>query len=207
MRRGSHASRSSRGCANSSTSSSATCRPASAPRAADRIRRRTAPRGGTRRALGSRARLRQRDRPRAHRGARLHRRRRPRGSLAPRVAARREQFGTLGSGNHFLEVATSRRSSTRKPRACSASNRGDHGHDPLRLARPRLPGLRRLPWRDGQRGEEIRHRTARPPARLRAGRFTRRPALPRRDAVRGQLRLRNRQVMRTTRARPWRALG
>ena len=60
--------------------------------------------------------------------------------------------------------------------------RTDHRHDPLRLARPGLPGLRRLPRRDGQRGEEVRHRAARPAARLRAGRSARRAALPRRDA-------------------------
>ena len=55
-------------------------------------------------ALGCRARLRQRDRPRAHRGARLHRRRRSRGVSHRAWQRGREQLGTLGSGNHFLEV-------------------------------------------------------------------------------------------------------
>ena len=114
-----------------------------------------------------------------------------RGSLAPRVAARSRTTRHARLGQSLPRGRLRRRDLRRGSRARSRSPiRRDHGHHPLRFARLRLPGLRRLPRRDGQRGEEIPHRTARPAARLRAGRFTRRPALPRRDAVRGQLRLR-----------------
>ncbi len=62
--------------------------------------------------------------------------------------------------------------------------------DPLRLARPRLPGLRRLPPGDAPGRQPARDRAARPPALLRAAEVRRRPALPRRDGRRGELRLR-----------------
>ena len=58
-----------------------------------------------------------------------------------------------------------------------------------RLARPGLPGLRRRPGDAPQGAGEVRHRPARPPARLRPGRQPGRPALHRRHACGGQLRL------------------
>ena len=76
----------------------------------------------TRRRVGARARARRR--PARH--ARL-------GQPLPRGAGRRT------------------RSTTSARRARSASRRTDHGHDPLRLARARLPGVRRPPARHDRR--------------------------------------------------------
>ena len=60
--------------------------------------------------------------------------------------------GTLGSGNHFIEVRLrATRSYDEAAAAAGPARRAGHGHDPLRLARPRPPGVRRLPRRDAGR--------------------------------------------------------
>ena len=70
-----------------------------------------------------------------------------------------DQCGTLGSGNHFLEVQVVDRVHRRDGRAGDGPARGpDHRADPLRLARAGLPGLRRLPRRLQGCPEEIRVR-------------------------------------------------
>ena len=57
-----------------------------------------------------------------------------------------EQCGTLGSGNHFLEVqVVDRIYDERRPRAFGLREGQVTVHDPLRLARAGLPGVRRLP--------------------------------------------------------------
>ena len=57
-----------------------------------------------------------------------------------------DQCGTLGSGNHFLEVQVVDRVLDERGRRGHGPARGaDHRPDPLGLARAGLPGLRRLP--------------------------------------------------------------
>ena len=91
-----------------------------------------------------------RGRPRAYRG---------RGLLdgadpAEVVSDRAWQRGREQSARLARAIISSRsRSSTEiydteAARVWACSTRRDHGHDPLRVARLRLPGLRRLPWRD-----------------------------------------------------------
>ena len=86
-----------------------------------------------------------------------------------------EQCGTLGSGNHFLEVQVVDHVFDEEVARRLRPGKG-HGvrDDPQRLARPGLSGLRRRPGGAAQRPEEVRHRAARPPARLRPGRTARR---------------------------------
>ncbi len=72
-------------------------------------------------------------------------------TLSERAYARgQDQVGTLGSGNHFLELQTvdeifdaGSGGGIRPPRGA------DHDHDPLRLEGTGLSGLRRLPGDDG----------------------------------------------------------
>ena len=65
-----------------------------------------------------------------------------------------DQCGTLGSGNHFLEVQVVDRVLDEQAASVMGLREGQiHRPDPLRLARARLPGLRRLPGRL-QRGPE-----------------------------------------------------
>ena len=57
-----------------------------------------------------------------------------------------DQCGTLGSGNHFLEVQVVDRVFDRGcGRRHGPARRPGLRHDPLRLARAGLPGVRRLP--------------------------------------------------------------
>ena len=82
-----------------------------------------------------------------------------------------DQCGTLGSGNHFLEVQVVDRDPRRGGRPRHGSARGaDHRPDPLGLARARLPGLRRLPRGLQGRAEEVRLHAPRLAAGLRPGR-------------------------------------
>ena len=86
-----------------------------------------------------------------------------------------EQCGTLGSGNHFLEVQVVDpifdEDVAEGVRAGAEPGLRD---DPLRQPRPRLPGVRRRAGAVPQRPGEVRHRPARPPARLCPGRSARR---------------------------------
>ena len=80
-----------------------------------------------------------------------------------------DQLGTIGSGNHFVEVEvvdeiydSSRR---RGVRPGAGAGRTAHPH---RLARSRTPGLYRPCAADGRGDGALRHRDPRPPARVRA---------------------------------------
>ena len=100
------------------------------------------------------------------------------------------QLGTLGSGNHFVEVQRVERVLDAEAAAAFGLQRGPgDGPDPLRLARARPPGLHGLREADGRRARPPRDRAARPPALLRADLVGRGPRLPRRDGGRRQLRL------------------
>ena len=102
----------------------------------------------------------------------------------------REQLGTLGSGNHFVEIDVVEEIYDAPAAEEFGLHPGRHrAADPLRVARLRASGLRRLPQGDGPRRAPLRHRAARSPARLRAGRVRRRPQLPAGDGVRRELRL------------------
>ena len=110
------------------------------------------------RRLGGRARLRAPRAPGSDRRPRLH----PRSRSGERRDRARErglaQIGTLGSGNHFLELGVVEgRSSSRGGRLLAVRPAGHHAADPHRLARLRLPGLRRLPEGDGAGGAQARH--------------------------------------------------
>ncbi len=91
-----------------------------------------------------------------------------------------DQCGTLGSGNHFLEVQVVDRILDEPAASVMGLAEGhDHRPDPLGLAGARLPGLRRLPGDLQGRPEEVRLHPARPAARLRPGPEPRGPVLPR----------------------------
>ena len=102
-----------------------------------------------------------------------------------------DQCGTLGSGNHFLEVQVvdRRLRRARPPRVmglekdmvCVMIHSGSRGLG-YQVCDDALHALR-------ERAGEVRHRAARPAARLRPGRQPRRAALHRRDARGGELRL------------------
>ncbi len=101
-----------------------------------------------------------------------------------------DQCGTLGSGNHFLEVQVVDRIHDPAAAEVMGLHEGpDHRADPLRLAGAGLPGLRRLPRHVQERAQAIRVRAAGLAARLRPGAEPGRPVLPGRHARRGQLRL------------------
>ena len=79
---------------------------------------------------------------------------------AARHRPRRDQCGTLGSGNHFLEVQVV--DAIFDEQAARGDGAGEgHGlrDDPLGLARPGLSGLRRRPAAAARRAGEVRHRT------------------------------------------------
>ena len=98
------------------------------------------------------ARDRQRRRRRAHRGRGPPRGRRPRTRSPTRARERGAgQLGTLGSGNHFLEVQRVEELIDRATAARVRPAHGPgHGADPLGLARARPPGVHRLRARDGR---------------------------------------------------------
>ena len=99
-----------------------------------------------------------------------------------------DQCGTLGSGNHFLEVQVVDRVHDPAAAEVMGLHEGpDHRADPLRLARAGLPGLRRLPGDVQERPEAVRLRAARLAARLCAGAESGGPGVPGRDARGGQL--------------------
>ena len=115
----------------------------------------------------------------------------PTASATGRSTRGADQCGTLGSGNHFLEVQVVDRVFDDEAAARHGpAQRTGLRDDPLaaraawatRSATTPCAILRKAP-------REVRHRPARPAARLRPGRQPRGPALPRRHARRGQLRL------------------
>ncbi len=88
-----------------------------------------------------------------------------------------EQCGTLGSGNHFLEVQVV--DSVFDADVAKVVRSGvEPGlrDDPLRQPRPGLSGVRRRARGVPQLPGEVRHRAARPTARVRPGRLARRAA-------------------------------
>ena len=113
------------------------------------------------------------------------------GRVSDRAIARgADQCGTLGSGNHFLEVQVVDRVFDEAAAEVMGLREGQITRaDPLRLARPGLPGLRRLPGGVQERSQEVRLRAARPAARLCPGAQPGRAGVPGRHARGGQLRL------------------
>ncbi len=105
-------------------------------------------------------------------------------AVSDRAKARmRDEVGTLGSGNHYLEVqevAEVHDAAAARGLRPARGRRG--GLDPLRLARPRPPDRHRGTARDARRGPPPRHRAPRPRAGLRARALEGGRALPRRDA-------------------------
>ena len=118
----------------------------------------------------------------------------------------RREMGTLGSGNHYLEVQAVAEIFDPAVAGVFGLARGRRGRDhSLRLARARPPDRDRVPEGDGGGRESVRHRARRPRTRLRADQLGGRPALPRRDAGRDQLRARqsrNPRPLRAARFRP-----
>ena len=79
-----------------------------------------------------------------------------------------EQLGTLGSGNHFLEIEVVEEIFDPEAAAAFGLEKGQIAvMHPQRLPGPRVPGLRRLPGADGQARRQDRDRASRPAARLR----------------------------------------
>ena len=102
--------------------------------------------------------------PRPPRRRRSRRRSAKASSAAGRSSARSARATTSSRCRSWSRVPR-RRGGRARPR------RGPRdGHDPLRLARARLPGLRRRPGVMQGRDAPLRDRAARPPARLRPGR-------------------------------------
>ena len=101
----------------------------------------------------------------------------------------RDEMGTLGSGNHYLEVQhvveVYDGADRRGVRARRGRRRRQH---PLRVARPGPPDRHGIPARDGDHGRCGGHRAPRPRARLRADSIGGGRALSRRDARGDQLR-------------------
>ena len=101
-----------------------------------------------------------------------------------------DQVGTLGSGNHFLEIQVVDEifdnASCRS--LWPARGPGDR-HGALRIARLRIPGVRGLPGVHGLGQPPVPHRTARPPAGLRPGDLTGGTGLLGGHGLRGQLRV------------------
>ena len=101
-----------------------------------------------------------------------------------------DQCGTLGSGNHFLEVQVVDEIFDEKAAAvmglkkdgiCVMIHSGSRGLG--------YQVLRRFAGRPPQGAGQVRHRTARPAVGLRPGPQPRGPGVPGGDALRGQLRL------------------
>ena len=108
----------------------------------------------------------------------------------------RDEMGTLGSGNHYLEVQHVTEVYAPEIADGIRRDRGRHGRQhPLRLARAGPPDRHRIPEAHGDGRTRLWHRAARPRTGLRADRFAARAGLPRRDARGDQLRLANRQIL------------
>ena len=110
--------------------------------------------------------------------------------VSPQAKKRqRDEMGTLGSGNHYLEVQEVTAVHDAKTAAVFGLAAGRHrGHDPLRLARARPPDRHRLPEADGDRRCGLRDHPPRPRARVRADQLGRRRGVSGRDARGDQLR-------------------
>ena len=102
----------------------------------------------------------------------------------------RRQLGTLGSGNHFVELqVVARVDDPATAEAFGLALGRAHRADPLRLARARPPGLHGLRAADGRRPRGLRHPAARPAARMRARLVARGPGVSLGHGLRGQLRV------------------
>jgi tRNA-splicing ligase RtcB len=102
----------------------------------------------------------------------------------------RTQLGTLGSGNHFLEV--SRVDQIYQPRvaeALGARTWAGYPPDSFRLPRARPSDPRRLPEDNRLCDGKVRDCPSRPPACGRADRLSRGTGLPGRNGSGGQLRM------------------
>ncbi len=141
--------------------------------ASGRCRPRRAGRGAARRlAVRGRAGLRRPARPGPLRGLRRGGRRRPGAGQRAGAAARPGQVGSLGSGNHFLEVQAVERGLRRAGGgARSGCARPGLRDDPLRVAGAGPPDLLRPRPRSCRRRCPVRHPRAGPAAGLRAGRL------------------------------------
>ena len=135
--------------------------------------------------------------PGAHRGARRDGRRRSGAGVRQAKRRQRDEMGTLGSGNHYLEVQhvveIFDRGGRGRLRARRRRRRRQH---PLRLARPRPPDRHRVPARDGDRGAGRRASscpTANSPARRSARRSGKRYLGAMRAAI--NCALANRQIL------------
>ena len=101
-----------------------------------------------------------------------------------------DQCGTLGSGNHFLEVQVVDRIHDQDAADVMGLREGQITVlDPFGLARAGLPGLRRLPGDVQERPQEVWLRAARLAARLCPGAQSGGAGVPGRHARGGQLRL------------------
>ena len=91
----------------------------------------------------------------------------------------KDQLGTLGSGNHFVEVGYVDEiyDAALAAQAGAVPGPGD-GHRPHRLPGAGAPGVRGLHQGDAQGQRQVRHRIAGPAAVLRPPDFAGRPALP-----------------------------
>jgi len=120
--------------------------------------------------VGGEKRLTYRRRFGAHRGTWLHARRCRRRSIRPSEKdAKKTEMGTLGSGNHYLEIQLVDEIYDDKiARAFNVEKRRHKSKHPLWLAGPRPPNRHRLSTHHGNCGAEVRHHPPRPRTRLRA---------------------------------------
>ena len=132
----------------------------------------------------------------------LRRRRSRRGLARGRKQRGADQLGTLGSGNHFLEVQVV---DEIFDAAAARGVRARAGRQVAVMIHSGSRGLGHQVCTDYvaamDRGAgALRHRAARPAARLRAARLARGPSVPRRDGGRGELRLGQPAAHRRTRS-------
>ena len=149
------------------------------------------------------------------RGARVRGRGRPRPDRVPRDACPGADPDAVSTKALRARAEPARHARLRQPlprgagrgdgvptrRRAGARPRGGPAHrdDPHGLARLRPSGLHGRAGRDAGSDAALRHHAARPPAGLRAARLAGGAELPRRDARRGELRLRQPAVPRPPR--------
>ena len=107
-----------------------------------------------------------------------------------------DQCGTLGSGNHFLEVQVVEEVVDEAAARTMGLEQGRRVRDdPFRLARAGLPGVRRRPAAAPQSAGQVRHRAARPAVGLCPGPQPRGAGVSRRDACAANYAWANRQLL------------
>ncbi len=145
---------------------------------------------GRGRRVGRAGRVRPPGRPRAHGVRRRVAGRRPRLRERPRLRSGSRSGGHPRVGQPLPGSAGGGPGLRRRGGPDVRSLPGtDHGDDPLRQPRLRIPGLRRLPAGDGRSQPAPRHRPARPPIGVRPRPLARSAALPGRHGVCRQLRV------------------